>query len=232
MNNLPDSTQQTASAESETMKVYNYFRSGTSHRLRIAMNLKRVSYDYVAVNLRTEEHFTDSFKAINPQGFVPAVAFEDHVLIQSPAIIEWLEERFTEPPLLPVGSWDRQYVRSLAAIIGCDIHPINNRRILETLRQDFGASPARINQWCDQWISAGFDAFLALLATNTRRDGFCFGNTPGLADVYLIPQLESARRFNVDLTRWPLLQAIESNCMQLDAFMQAAPTAQSDARFI
>ncbi len=211
------------------MKLYNFFRSGTSHRLRIALNLKGIQTDYVAVDLRTEQHFKDEFKAINPQMLVPALEVDGKVLIQSPAIIEWLEETHPTPALLPTGADDRAQVRALAALVGCDIHPINNRRILEYLRKTLGADEAAINAWCANWITAGFDAYEALLAADTRRGSFSFGNTPTIADVYLVPQLESARRFKVDLGRWPLISGVEHACSALEAFKNAAPAVQPDA---
>ena len=211
------------------MKLYNFFRSGTSHRLRIALNLKGLPTTYVPVDLRTEQHLKDEFKAINPQGLVPALEVDGQVLIQSPAIIEWLEETHPTPALLPAGAAERARVRALAAIVGCDIHPINNRRILEYLRKELGANEDAVNAWCGTWITAGFDAYEALLAADTQRGEFSFGHTPTLADVYLIPQVESARRFKVDLSRWPLISAIDAACAKLDAFRQAAPGQQPDA---
>jgi maleylpyruvate isomerase len=211
------------------MQLYNFFRSGTSHRLRIALNLKRLAYDYVAVDLRTEQHLGAAYKAINPQGMVPALVDDDKVLTQSPAIIEWLEERYPTPALLPGGLEDRARVRAIAAVIGCDVHPINNRRILEALRHRFGADEAAVQQWCSTWIEAGFDAIEALLAADPQRGEFSFGSAPTLADVYLIPQVESARRFKVDMARWPQVQAVDFACGQLDAFRKAAPGAQPDA---
>ena len=211
------------------MKLYNFFRSGTSHRLRIALNLKGLPTTYVPVDLRTEQHLKDEFKAINPQGLVPALEVDGQVLIQSPAIIEWLEETHPTPALLPAGANERARVRALAAIVGCDIHPINNRRILEYLRKELGANDDAVNAWCGTWITAGFDAYEALLAADTQRGEFSFGHTPTLADVYLIPQVESARRFKVDLGRWPLISAIDAACAKLDAFRLAAPGLQPDA---
>lgn len=211
------------------MKLYNFFRSGTSHRLRIALNLKGIATDYVAVDLRVEEHLKDAFKAVNPQQLVPALDTGGQVLIQSPAIIEWLEEKHPTPALLPTDVNQRAHVRALAAIVGCDIHPINNRRILETLRKQFGANEEAVNAWCGTWISAGFDAYEALIAADTQRGRFSFGDTPTLADVYLIPQIESARRFKVDLTKWPHIMAVEKACMELAAFQKAAPGQQPDA---
>ena len=211
------------------MKLYNFFRSGTSHRLRIALNLKGLQTEYLPVDLRTEQHLQAAFKAINPQGFVPALVDGDQVLIQSPAIIEWLEEKYPNPPLLPADAQQRARVRALAAIVGCDIHPINNRRILEYLRHQFKADEAAINAWCATWITAGFDAFEALLAADRTRGNYCFGSQPGLADVYLVPQVESARRFKVDMSRWPLISAVDAACMKLEAFERAAPMKQPDA---
>ena len=211
------------------MKLYNFFRSGTSHRLRIALNLKGIATDYVAVDLRVEEHLKEAFKSVNPQMLVPALDTGEQVLVQSPAIIEWLEEKYPTPALLPAGVDARAHVRALAAIVGCDIHPINNRRILETLRKQFGANEEAINAWCSTWISAGFDAYEALIAADTHHGTVSFGNTPTLADVYLIPQVESARRFKVDMGRWPLISAIDQACAGLEAFQKAAPLAQPDA---
>jgi maleylpyruvate isomerase len=212
------------------VKLHNFFRSGTSHRLRIALALKGLSPEYVAVDLRTEQHLQPAFQAVNPQRLVPALTLDDgQVLIQSPAIIEWLEERYPEPPLLPAGAEARARVRALAAIVGCDIHPINNRRILEALRQRFGGDEKAINAWCGTWIADGFDAIEALLAADASRGRYCHGDTPTLADVYLVPQVESARRFGVDLTRWPLILAVDTACAALPAFAQAAPACQPDA---
>jgi maleylpyruvate isomerase len=211
------------------MNLHSFFRSGTSHRLRIALNLKGLAYNYVAVDLRREEHLSDAFRAVNPQGMVPALEVDGQIKTQSPAIIEWLEERYPTPPLLPPHVDDRAHVRALAAIVGCDIHPINNRRILEALRSDFGADDAAVNRWCATWITAGFDAFEALLAADQGRGDFCYGDAPSLADVYLVPQVESARRFKVDMARWPLISAVDAACANIEAFRLATPGNQPDA---
>jgi maleylpyruvate isomerase len=211
------------------LKLYNFFRSSSSHRLRIALNLKGLAFEYVPVDLRRAQHLDAEFKALNPQGLVPALVNEANVLIQSPAIIEWLEERYPTPALLPPAAEARARVRALAAIVGCDIHPVNNRRILEALRKDFSADEAAINRWCGTWISTGFDAIEALLAADRERGRFCFGDAPTLADVYLIPQVESARRFKVDMMRWPRISAVDAACGSLGAFRSAAPSLQPDA---
>jgi len=211
------------------MKLYDFFRSGTSHRLRIALNLKGLTYQQVAIDLRREEHLGAAYGKINAQHLVPALDIDGAVLTQTPAIIEWLEERYPATPLLPFDSLERAHVRALAAIIGCDVHPINNRRILEALRHDFGADEAAINRWCRIWIGAGFDAYQALLEARGAGGDFSFGDGPSVADAYLIPQIESARRFKVDLERWPRLMAIDAACAKLEAFQRAAPSAQPDA---
>ncbi len=211
------------------MQLYNFFRSGTSHRLRIALNLKGLASEYVAVDLRTEAHQQADFKALNPQGLVPALVKDGKVMTQTPAIIEWLEETHPTPALLPSDADARARVRALAAMVGCDIHPVNNRRILEYLRHQLKADEAAINAWCAHWITQGFDAFEAFLRADPQRGRFCFGDAPGLADVYLVPQVESARRFKVDMARWPLITAVDAACMALEPFQKAAPAVQPDA---
>jgi maleylpyruvate isomerase len=216
------------------LQLHNFFRSGTSHRLRIALNLKGLDYQYVAVSLGKQEHLSAAYKALNPQGLVPTLIVRDgteneQVLTQTPAIIEWLEECHPTPPLLPSSPQDRARVRALAALVGCDMHPLNNRRVLEYLRHTLGCDDAAVNAWCATWINAGFEALEKLLAADTRRGDFCFGNTPTLADVYLVPQVESARRFKVDLGPYPTIVAIDQACARLEAFQKAAPAVQPDA---
>lgn len=210
--------------------LYSFFRSGTSHRLRIALNLKGLAADYVPVDLRAEAHLRLSYKAIQPQGLVPALQIgNEPPLIQSPAIIEWLEERYPDPALLPAQPEARARVRAMAAIVGCDIHPLNNRRVLEMLRKEFKATEGAVNAWAETWIEDGFDALELLLAADSERRNFCFGHTPTLADVYLVPQVESARRFNIDIDRWPRIAAVDATCSRLEPFRLAAPALQPDA---
>lgn len=212
------------------LQLHNFFRSGTSHRLRIALNLKGLDYEYIAVDLRKDVHLGPAFKALNPQGLVPALVDDAGVVLtQSPAIMEWLEERYPTPALLPPDLHDRARVRAMAALVGCDIHPVNNKRILDYLRQHFGCDEAAINRWCGTWITAGFEALETQLRADTRRGDFCHGATPTLADVYLIPQVESSRRFKVDLSPYPLITSIDRACAALAAFQKALPSVQPDA---
>ncbi len=211
------------------MKMYGFFRSGTSHRTRIVLNLKQIDYELLPISLMKNEHKQASFKAINPQGFVPVLAINDQLLIQSPAIIEWLEESHPEHPLLPSDVLGRAKVRALAAVVGCDIHPINNKRILDYLRQVLKLDDQQVEQWCQHWIDEGFSALETLLAADENRGDFCYGQQPTLADAYLIPQVDSSKRFHVDLSKYPNIQRIYDACMALPAFQTAAPMKQPDA---
>ncbi len=211
------------------MKLYSYFRSGTSHRLRIALALKGLKPDYVPVDLLHDQQASPQYRAVNPQGLVPALEVDGEVLTQSPAIIEWLDERYPEPPLLPRDPLQRARVRALAAVVGCDMHPLNNRRVVNYLKRELGCDDAAVDAWCGTWMGAGFDALDALLAADPRRGRFSFGDAPTVADVYLVPQLTTARRFHVDVARWPRLLAVEAACLELAAFREAAPKAQPDA---
>ncbi|WP_312749537.1 maleylacetoacetate isomerase [Psychrobacter sanguinis] len=211
------------------MKLYGYFRSGTSHRTRIAMNLKQLDYDCVSINLAKDEQLQAAFKTINPQGLVPVLEADDLVIFQSPAILEWLDEAYPQFPLLPKDVVGKVKVRALSAMIGCDIHPLNNRRILQYLRSELNADEAVVLKWCQRWIMEGFSALEKLLAQDKHRGSFCYGNQPTLADCYLIPQVYSARRFKVDLTPYPNILAIDAHCHTLKAFRDAAPENQSDA---
>lgn len=211
------------------MKIYGFFRSGTSHRLRIALNLKDLSYEQVSVSLAKNQHHAADFKDLNPQGLVPVLETEQGLLTQSPAILEWLEEVYPETALLPQGAFEKAKVRALAALVGCDIHPINNKRVLEYLRNQLQQDESQVLAWCAEWISTGFSALEALLTQDPSRQNFCYGTEPTLADVYLIPQVYSAKRFNVDLSAYPIIVSIYEHCMQLPAFQQADPAQQADA---
>jgi len=209
------------------MILHGYWRSGTSYRTRIALNLKGLSYDQVGVDLRTGAQRSGDYLALNPQGLVPALVTDGgDVLSQSPAILEWLEETFPQPALLPSDPVARAQVRAMAAVVGCDIHPLNNLRVLKAIKA-IGADEAATQGWIEQWIVSGFDALEAMVANHGR--GWCYADTPTLADCYLIPQIYSARRFNVDLSAYPNLLAIEARAQAHPAFAAAHPDRQPDA---
>ena len=209
------------------MILHGYWRSGASYRVRIALSLKGVGYDLSAHDLRKGEQKASDYLALNPQGMVPALQDGDFVLAQSPAILEWLEETHPKPALLPKGADDRARVRAMAALVGCDIHPLNNLRVLKALRNDFGADQDAVDAWAARWIAPGFDALETLTARHGA--GWSFGDAPTLADCYLIPQLYSARRFNLDLSAWPALLAVEARALDHPAFVAAHPDRQPDA---
>lgn len=209
------------------MILHGYFRSGTSYRTRIALNLKGLSYETRGIDLRAGAQKSDAYLALNPQGMVPALETPEGVLVQSPAILEWLEERHPRPPLLPDTAMDRATVRAMAAVIGCDIHPLNNLRVLKALRSQFEADQATVDAWAGRWITPGFEALETLVGRNGA--GWSFGDTPGLVDCYLIPQIYSARRFNVPLEAFPRLLAIEAAAADHPAFIAAHPDGQPDA---
>jgi len=211
------------------MKLYGYFRSGTSHRVRIALNLKQLDYESISVNLSQDEQLEPEFKAINPQGLVPVLQTDDLQLFQSPAILEWLEETYPDTPLLPKNSAGRMRVRALSAMVGCDIHPINNRRILQYLRHELSVEEEGVKKWCQRWINDGFTALEKLLAEDKQRGHFCYGDSPTFVECYLIPQVYSARRFGVDMSAYPIIEAIDKHCHTLQAFIDAEPSNQEDA---
>lgn len=211
------------------MTLYGYFRSSTSYRTRIALNLKGLDYDNVTVNLAQDEQLEAEFKAINPQGLVPVVQADDLLLYQSPAILEWLEEVYPEQALLPKDAAGRMHVRAISAMIGCDIHPINNRRILQYLRNELSVDETEVMAWCNRWMSEGFTALEKRLVADKTRGNFCYGDRPTFADCYLIPQVSSARRFKVDLSPYPNIVAIDTHCRTLAAFADADPMMQPDA---
>lgn len=211
------------------MTLYGYFRSSTSYRTRIAMNLKGLDYDYIAVNLAQDEQLKNEFLALNPQGLVPVLQADDLLLFQSPAILEWLEEVYPENPLLPKDAAGRMQVRALSAMIGCDIHPLNNRRVLQYLRNELSVDEAEVIKWCNRWINEGFAALEKRLVADKTRGKFCYGDSPTFADCYLIPQVSSARRFEVDLNPYPNIVQIDAHCRTLKAFADADPMQQPDA---
>ena len=207
------------------MKLYTYFRSSAAYRVRIALNLKGIAYESMPVNLLKGEQRSDAYGAVNPQRRLPALDIGGTVLIQSPAILEYLDEVHPEPPLLPVGAIQRAKVRAVSNLIGCDIHPLNNLVVLSYLKNQLGHDQAARDAWYSHWIVEGFAATEPLLEPGP----FAFGPRPTLADVFLVPQVFNARRFNVPLDRYPKIAAVDAACDELEAFRAAAPDNQPDA---
>lgn len=209
------------------MILHGYWRSGAAYRVRIALALKGLSYEQRGHDLRTGAQKDPAYVALNPQGMVPALELDGAVLTQSPAILEWLEEAYPAPALLPSDAVGRAHVRAMAALIGCDIHPLNNLRVGKALREGFGADQAAVDAWAARWIIPGFEALEALVARHGA--GWCHGDAPSLADCYLIPQIYSAGRFNVPLDAFPRLLAIDEAAKAHPAFVAAHPDNQPDA---
>jgi maleylacetoacetate isomerase len=213
------------------MKLYSFFRSSAAYRVRIALNLKGLQYDYLAVHLSRHggEQLRPEFLSLNPQALVPVLEEDGRILNQSLAIIEYLDETHPEPPLLPAAPAQRARVRALAQMIACEIHPLNNTRVLNYLTNVVGVNADTRNAWYQHWIAQGFKALEARLAGDRATGKFCHGDAPGVADCCLVPQMANARRFKCDLTAYPTLVAIDRNCQALDAFQRAAPERQPDA---
>lgn len=211
------------------MILHGYYRSSASFRVRIALGLKGLDWTSIPHHLRHGEQRAPDYLALNPQGFVPALDDGGTVLIQSLAIIEYLDETHPEPPFLPTAPADRAHVRALAQVVACDIHPIDNLRVLQYLRKTLGHDEAAVRAWYNHWIAEGFATIETLLASDPRTGDFCFGATPGLADICLVPQVVNAGNFALDLTPYPTIRRIFDRCMALDAFAAAHPTRQADA---
>ena len=211
------------------MKLYSYFRSSAAYRVRIALNLKGIAYEYLPINLRQGEQRAAPFRSINVQQLVPALADERGTFTQSLAIIEYLEERYPEPPLLPGPPEARARVRGIALAIACDIHPLDNLRVLQYLTHTLEVGEEAKNIWYRHWIDLGLAALETQLAGDAATGPFCHGATPTLADVCLVPQLANARRLPLPLDAYPTLLRIEAACAALPAFAAAAPDRQPDA---
>ncbi len=211
------------------MRVHGYFRSSAAYRCRIALNLKGVQSDFVSVHLRKGDQRSPGFLAMNPQGLVPALEDGGRVLTQSLAIIEWLDETHPDPPLLPRDPFDRAHVRALALSIACDIHPLQNLRVLKHLKADLGQDQAGLDRWCRHWIEPGLAAFEATIASSGTSGAFCFGDAPVLADICLVPQMFSATRFGADVSKLTNLRRIVASCEAHPAFAAAHPARQPDA---
>lgn len=207
------------------MKLYTYFRSSAAYRVRIALNLKGVSYEAVPVNLLKGEQKAQSYREVNPQGRVPSLDLGATVLTQSPALLEYLDEVYPEPPLLPLGAVQRAKVRAVASIVACDIHPLNNSGTLAYLKNRFGQDQEAVNAWYGHWVREGFDTIERLIEPGP----YAFGNRVTLADLYIVPQVFNARRFDISLDAYPKIAAVDAACAGLEAFRNAAPGSQPDA---
>jgi maleylacetoacetate isomerase len=208
------------------LTLHSAWRATAPYRVRIGLALKGVAYDYAAVDLIRGDQRTPEYRAVNPQGLTPALDIGERVLTQSLAILEWLEETHPEPAILPRAPLDRQAVRAMALVVACDIHPLNNTRVGRKLSK-MGIDQAGILEWTQGWIRDGFDALEPMIARHGR--GFAFGDTPTIADCCLIPQVYSANRYEVDLTPWPAIRAVNERAADHPAFQAAHPTKQPDA---
>ncbi len=207
--------------------LHGYWRSSAAYRVRIALGLKGVPFDQVTHDLKTAAQRDPSYLRIAPHGLVPALEADGAVLIESPAILEWIEARWPTPPLLPANAIDAAVVRSMGALIACDIHPVNNLRVLNELRRNFAASDEQVAAWMERWIGEGFRALEALIESHGGT--FAFGDSPTLADCYLVPQVYNARRFDIDLAAFPRLVEVTEAASRLPAFAAAHPDRQPDA---
>jgi len=212
------------------MKFHGFFRSSSAHRCRIAFNLKGLTPEFQSVHLRRNggEQNSPEYRALNAQGLLPALEVDGLILTQSLAIIEWLDDTYSEAPLMPEDKDVRAKVRAFSQVIACDIHPLQNLRVLQYLKVEFEQDQAATDKWCQRWINDGLIACEAMLAGGAKQE-FCFGTTPCLADICLVPQIYSAHRFGVDLAAMPRLHEVFDACEALPAFKDARPSVQPDS---
>ena len=213
----------------ESLRLYTYWRSSAAFRVRIALNLKGLAYESVAVHLGMDAQRAAEFRAVNPQALIPVLLHGDRVMTQSLAIMEYLDEAFPDKPLLPATIRERQRVRAIAAMVACDIHPLGNLRVQQYLEREFKVSQEQRETWTRHWVGAGFAAIEATLAGNPSTGEFCEGDTPTIADCCLVPQVYNARRFNLDLAPYPTIARIDAACRDIEAFQAARPENQPDA---
>lgn len=211
------------------MKLYGFFRSSAAYRVRIALNLKGLEWEHVGVHLRRNEQSAPQYRELNPQGLVPTLVDGEHAITQSLAICEYLEERYPQPPLLPPEPVDRARVRALALAVACEIHPLNNLRVLNYLTGTLGLDEEAKLAWYRHWVAVGLEALETALAADPRTGRYCHGETPTLADVCLVPQVANAVRFECDLDPYPTVRRIDEACLTLPAFERAQPARQPDA---
>ena len=212
------------------LKLYGYFRSSASYRVRIALNMKGLDYEQASIHLAKGRQYTPEFSEISPQNLVPVLEHDGQRLYQSPAIIQYLDEKFPQPALLPKDALGRNRARSLALICVCEIHPLNNTRVLAYLTDTLKLSDEQKGAWYRHWVTVGFTALEKRLAAEKETGQFCHGDTPGFADIALVPQVANANRFNVDLGPFPSIRRINDNCLALDPFKKAMPENQPDAQ--
>lgn len=211
------------------MRFLGYFRSSSAYRCRIAFNLKGLEYEFESVHLKTGKHKAPGFAAVNPQKLVPALITDGGAeLYQSLAIIEWLDETYAGARLVPEDKDLRAQVRAFAQIIACEIHPLQNLRVLQYLRHDLSLDEDAVQAWLARWLGEGLQACEDILAKRGADTKFCFGDEPGLADICLVPQVFSAERFNVDISHLPRINAIYAQCQNIPAFAAAHPKEQPD----
>lgn len=208
------------------MKLYSYFRSSAAYRVRIALNLKEITYETQPVHLVKNEQQQEQYVALNPSQLVPTLIDQDQALSQSLSILEYLEEQYPVSPLLPKDSIERAKVRAFAQVIACDIHPLDNLRVLKYLKNDLAVSDEQKNQWYQHWIIEGFKSLEKQLQHSNGH--FCFGTQATIADCCLIPQVYNAKRFKIDLSAFPKIESIYQHCLTLPAFLHAAPEQQPD----
>jgi maleylacetoacetate isomerase len=211
------------------LKLYGYFRSSASYRVRIALNLKGLGYEQVSIHLARGKQYEAEFAAISPQNLVPVLEHDGKRLYQSLAIIDYLDEKFPPPPLLPKEPLARNRVRSLALISACEIHPLNNTRVLAYLGDTLKLTEEQKNAWYRHWVTTGFSALERRLSTEEETGKFSHGDAPGFADIVLVPQVANAVRYKVDLEPFPVIRRINENCLALEAFRKAMPQNQPDA---
>lgn len=213
------------------MKLYTYFRSSSAYRVRIALNLKQIEYNSHSIHLLKNqgENWQAEFLAVNPQGLVPALEDNGNVFVQSQPIIEYLEEAYPKPSIFPSDITAKAYVRALAQMIACEIHPLNNLRVLKYLADSLNCSDKQKQNWYCHWVNEGFTAIEEFIQKNDFQGKFCCGDSPTIADIFLIPQVYNAQRFKCDIDQFPIINNINKQCLSLEEFIAASPENQPDA---
>ena len=205
------------------MKLYEFSKSSASYRVRVCLNLKRLPYESIPKRLRSDEHKLAEYTDLNPQGLVPLLDNQGFLLSQSMAIIEYLDESFPEPYLLPTGIEQRALVRGMSQLIACDIHPLNNLRVLKYIEEEFGCQKKSIDEWYHHWVDEGFSALERFVEKHSTDGHYCFGSNVSMVDICLVPQLYNAERYQCELTKYPKINAVGNHLRDLPAFVDASP---------